>query len=226
MINDFKLGLKTMKYGLNGTGFVVLFVLCFLLGTVLEIFMPIAAFGGMWFGMIAQCVVQCISSFTVSTMVQSSSYKKKLQTTIPTMIVCMYLLIANTYNLFLKWMGYRILMNWSESDADVLIVFEPGEFSVGIILSSIVMVLIVLYMGVGLKFFWLSFLLLFGAIALFNMVSIEGNIIDVLIPEGVAVVISYVIILVGSGILYLILNGSYKREYSKLTFDAQLKRAK
>ena len=226
MINDLKLGLKVMKYGLNGNkGAVVADILCLVLGTVMEIFLPIGFFGGMWFGMIALFIVQVIPSVSVSTMVQSSSYKKKLQVTVPTIVGCAFLLIANTYSLLLKWVGYEVCMNWSKSDPDVLIIFEQGDFSTGIIFSSIVMVFIIIYMGVGLKYFGLSFLLMFGGIALYNYATVDGGGIHVTFPEGMAVVLSYVIILLGCGILYLILNGSYKKEYSKATFEPMLKRA-
>lgn len=224
MINDLKLGLKILKYGLNAKGVILPLVLSLGLGVFLEIFMPIAPFSCMYIGMGAMLLIQLIHSVSVSNMVQTSTYKKRIQTIIPTLVGGVYLLIANTISILFKWIGYLRVANIS--DPDIIIIIEPNELPNAIIVSSIIMVFIMLYSGTAMKHFYLASIVFIGSFICFTnyMSELEIPMLDISTP--VAILISYVIILAGMGIMYLIFCVSYKKEYSKATFETALKRAK
>lgn len=223
MMKDIKLGCKLLKYGLNVKGCIVSLVLCFVLVVFMELVFPIAALSSLWIGMGAAVVVQLVHSISVSQMVQTSPYKNKLQTTIPTLIVGGYMLIAHTLSLILKWIGYQRIMRMS--DPDFIIEFEPYEFSNAIIWAGFFMVFIELFMGLSMKCFWVA-TVIFGAVFVWFYMGMNGvEMVYFAIPEPLAVALSYVIILGGCGFMYLIFCLTYKKDYHRMTFETALKRA-
>lgn len=222
MINDIKMGMKVIKYGLNALMTVIPLLICLVVGVLFDLFMPVGCFGGLYFIMGGMSFVQLIHSVSVSTMVQTSPHKKKLQTTIPAIIGCGYMVIANTISLLIKWVGYERLMN--VSDPNVFVIIEPGEMGKGIVLSSMIMVFIMLYVGASLKCFWPATILF--VIVFLGYYTSPEDVVLIPVPTGMAVILSYVIILIGSGLMCLIFKATYKLSYSKLSFETALKRAK
>ena len=106
MIKDIKLGMSIIKYGLNF--YTSISVVCFLLGLMAlnMILLPTPLFSTIFTPLVMMGIVQQVYTTTVSTMVQSSPYKKKLRTTVPTYMAMIEMLIGNTLSLVLHWISY------------------------------------------------------------------------------------------------------------------------
>lgn len=222
MINDIKLGLKVVRYGLNVKACVVISIIFLLIGILCDFFVPSAPINGLYIGMGAMLFVQMICSVSVSTMVQTSSLKKRLQTSVPAFAGGAFLLLGNTISILAKLAGLNMLKDWS----------TEGEVASGVIITTILMVIMVLYMTGAMKLFWLATVGFFVVYLLFfsfsNKVSfmMTSESPFAIIPLELAIVLSYVMIIVSAALMYLIFTATYKREYSKQNFETQLKRAK
>ena len=218
MINDFKLGLKLIKYGLNLKGCLIVSVIFLIMGIIMDFGMPAAPINGMYVGMGGMMMVQLICSVSVSTMVQSSNYKRQMQTSVPAIIGGGYLLLANTFSIIVKFLGMKML----EWDLSVI--------ANGIIFNAVLTVIMVLYMGGALKAFWpatICFMIVYFAYyslsSAFNFMEAD---VPLLVSIELAIVISYVVIIAAIILMYLIFVAMYKRDFSKQNFETQLKRVK
>ena len=99
MTNNLKMGFKALKYGLNFKGNFFAMLLFLVLGFIMMFASPTKILGSVYNSIGAIMVVQLINSVSVSAMVQTSPYKKKLQTIIPALHAGSYLLIINTLNI-------------------------------------------------------------------------------------------------------------------------------
>lgn len=224
MIKDIKFGFQIMKYGLNFKASIIALALCMGTGLFFAILLPVGAIGCLYASMGSLFTVQLIHSVSVSTMVQTSPHKKRIQTLIPTVMGTLCMLITNTFAVIVQWMGYQRAIN--NTNPNVIITFEPGENETGYIVSSLVLVYMLLYTAFAMKHFWVAMVILIGGcIALHNWGRL-GEIDYVIMPEGLAIALSYMIVLLGGLIMYVISCLSYKKDYSKHTFDNLLKRAK
>lgn len=99
-----------------------------------------------------------------------------------------------------------------------------------VILDAVLMLIMVIYNAVALKLFWQStlvFLVVYMAAYLYStsqMIIVDETL--KILPLGVAILLSYVTILVGSILLYVLLRLFYKKPYNKISFHSLLKRAK
>lgn len=220
MINDLKMGFKVIKYGLNFKANIFCMLLFLVLGSVMTFLMPTMPICGMYIGLGSMMVVQLIHSVAVSTAVQTSPYKKKLQTIIPAICGGIYLLIANTLNIGLQIAGMYI-MKW-----------ELAEISNAILFSCGIMIIMMVYMGAALKLFWPSTIVFFVVFMIYftlmnttldSMVMIE---VVMIMPIEMSILVSYAVVVVASILMYLIFLGTYKLEYSKTTWEAALRRVK
>lgn len=221
MINDIKLGLKVVKYGLNVKACVILSVIFLLIGILCDFFVPSAPINGLYIGMGAMLLVQMICSVSVSTMVQTSSLKKRLQTSVPSFVGGAFLLLGNTISILVKLAGLKVLNDWTSAE----------EVANGIIITTVLMVIMVLYMSGAMKMFWpatVAFFIVYLVYFSFSskIWSFTTGESPLILPLEVSVVLSYVTIIVASAVMYLIFTATYKREYSKQNFETQLKRAK
>ena len=223
MINDLKLGHKVIKYGLNLRGNLIAIVLFLVLGCVMEFMTPYMIMGSMYMGLASMMLVQVVHSVAVSTMVQSSPRKKRLQTRVPAFVGGLYMVILNTVMIVLKLVGSYVSP----------IEYEGGTegISNAILMSSGIIILLALYMGVALKLFWPATIVFL--ISFYGYYGISGKMLDLMETEGtmimpieLSILISYLVVFTGSIIIYLIYRATYKLEYSKVTWEAALKRAK
>ncbi|MBQ6844177.1 MAG: hypothetical protein IJO60_06040 [Agathobacter sp.] len=223
MIKDIKLGLSLMKYGLNYR--LSIFGVLFSLGATIlfGLLLPIAYIGGMLLSMIPMLIAQLIFSLTVSTMVQASAYKKRLQTTVPTVFAAICILVANTIVVVSQWLHYQKAVN--NTNPFVVITYEPGEYETGFIFMAIFLVWILLYTTLAMKHFWLGTILMLGGFWGVMTYAKMGKITYLVMPEWLAIVLSYVIVLLGCVVFYIISCITYKQNYSEITFDSLLKRA-
>ena len=223
MMNDLKLGYRVIKYGLNAEHHFILFGLLVLGAGFFDLMLPIG-FGYFLYGLMGMSFIQLIHSLTLSTMVQTSPYKRKLQTTVPVLVAGVYMLIVNTVELFVQWMGRERYKN--NNSVYVTIVIEPGEIETAIVVLSSVMVLIMILSALMLKHFWMGSV---GMVIFYFALRYALELEQVSywqIPMWAAVLISYLNVVIGCGIMYLIFATSYKKEYSKWTFYRELKSVK
>lgn len=218
MINDFKLGLKIIKYGLNLKGCVFVSVLFVTLGIFMDVAVPESPINGMYIGMGGMMMVQLICSVSVSAMVQSSSRKRQLQTSVPAIVCGGYLLLSNTISILAKFIGFKFL-EW-----------ELADIANGILFSAVLVVLMVLYMGGALKAFWQAticfciFYVVYYSLSMSLKFWNGGS--PFILPIGAAVAVSYVMVIVATVLMYFLFAAMYKRDFSRQNFETQLKRAK
>lgn len=216
MINDFKLGIQVLKYGLNLRAAVIGTVILLVMGVILEIMAPLIAINGLYTGMGGMMVMQTICSVSVSSMVQTSALKKRLQTSVPVIMTACYILVVHTVFLLIKWIGCQTFH-----------LVELSELSYKIVLEAIMLVIIVMYNAVALKKFLfptIVFTVTYLGIYVYSVKHIMIMETDPLLSVEWAIVISYVILLVGCGVLYGVLSALYKFSYNKMSFETQLKR--
>ena len=222
MMRDLKLGFKIMKYGLGVKAIIFALVVCIIASVFISMLVPFGL-GGLYLGMAVMMVTQLVFSVSVSTMVQTSPQKKRLQTTVPTLISGIFLLLCNTLNLLFAWLGYLRMQN--NTNSFFIITMEPGELEAGIIFASGMMVFIMIYAHCSMKYIWVStivFLILFYTG--FHYLRV-GEIVYPIMPTWVAVLISYGIVVAGCVLMYGISCVTYKKDFSRQTFETQLKRA-
>ena len=220
MIKDIKMSFKILKYGINVKVSVIFAVIFFVLSFFLDMvgstlissmYIPIVS---MYFGQIAH-------SFVQSTMVQSSPYKKSLQTKIPVLAMGVVLLVYNT--LIVLW-RYVLLSVNPEREL---------EFIMGSILGGITIVGIMLYFAFAMKFFYpatVCFFLAFYSLSFGTGYRVLAGA-DTTHFWGIesmpmAILFSYLCIFIGCGINYGASVLLYKKDYSQQNFKKALDRAK
>lgn len=216
MINDFKFGLKIIKYGLNVKMSLIVSVFLLIMGFLMDIAAPSAPINGLYMGLGGLFIVQAICSVSVSTMVQSSKYKRQIRTSVPVILGGAYLLVGNTISFLVKLAGMRFFE------------LDLAEVSNGMVYNAVLMTIIALYMAGALKFFWIATGIFFICYPAFFYLANSVHYFEgvMLLPFEIAVVFSYVMIIVAMVLMYLLFVAMYKRDYSKQTFETQLKRAK
>ena len=223
MIKDIRLGLSLMKYGLNYRMSIFGILLCLAATMFFMWLLPVAAVGGIILSVVPLFVAQLIFSLTVSTMAQTSPYKKRLQTSVPTIFAMICSLIANTIVVIIHWFNYQRVMN--NTDPFLTITYEPGEYETGYLFTAIFLVWILLYTTLSMKYFWPATIIMVGGFWAVRAYVEQGELIYIVMPDWVAILLSYVIVLLGCAVFYLITCVTYKKPYSDITFDSLLKRA-
>jgi len=199
-------------------GYTMLGNIFLIMGIIMDFGVPAAPINGIYVGMGGMMMVQLICSVSVSTMVQSSNYKRQMQTSVPSIVCGVYLLLANTFSIIVKFLGMKML----EWDLSVI--------ANGIIFNAVFTVIMVLYMGGALKAFWpatICFMIVYFSYyslsSAFNFMEAD---VPLLVSIELAIVISYAMIITAIILMYLIFVAMYKRDFSKQNFETQLKRAK
>lgn len=223
MINDMKMSFKILRYGINIKSSILFATIFFILGffcdmvsssPVVAVYMPLVS---IYFGQIAHSVVQ-------STMVQTSPYKKAMQTKIPALVMFVIVFVYNTLDILWK----RILLNinpWFEKD-----------FIMAILTGGFMTVVIMLYFAFAMKVYWpatICFFVVFYAWAFGTgfgsgmtetILAFRNSSISISMP--VAIICSYVCIFIGCGINYGVSLLLYKKDYAQQNFKKVLDRAK
>ena len=222
MIKDIKFGLSVVKYGLNYHGVVALGVTVIGAGLLFAILMPMSILTGMLLGVGIICVMQSVSSISTSTMVQSSSHRKRLRTTIPGIFATIIMLFANTLNLLLYGISWFVGKDngiWYESQGvNYGRGIQDGDYQMCILLSSFIWVCMLWFGAIAIRFLWVGLLivLLSGRMGMFTYFLLEES--SCAISVEMAIILSYVIVLLGCGILYVINYLLYKYPLSERKF--------
>lgn len=224
MIKDIKLGIAMMQNGLTYVHGIFAFLIAVGASIIFAFLLPVPMLSGLFIAVGVLGVVQQVYTVTVSTMVQSSPYKKKLRTTIPAYIAGIVLVIGNTMCLVMHWLAYLRVKDNTEIYL-MLMEYDSKEYANSMIICATFMVLFLLFTVLANVFFKLSILVCIGIWIWFRVLNttIEFVFWDISIETGI--VLSYVVVLIGSIVLYGVNCLIYKFEYSELSYRGAIKRA-
>lgn len=212
-----------MKYGLNYRLTIVGVLISLGLTIFIEWLLPISIIGAMTISLMPLLIVQLIYSVSVSNMVQTATCKKRLQTTVPTLFAIVCGMITHTIVIIPQWLNHQQAIN--NTDPFLSITYEPGEYETGYLFSALFLVWLLLYTTWSMKNFWIATILMIGGFWAVKTYAEQGKLIYIVMPEGLAIALSYVIVLLGCGVFYVITCVTYKQPYSDITFNSLLKRA-
>ena len=223
MIKDMRFGFSIIKYALNYDGIITGFLLSWGASAIYGILIPVPILPGLLIGLGTVGLVQSINSATVSTMIQSSPYKKKLRTTIPAYFAFISLLVANLMSIGIHWISYRMIKD--STYFFFTFGYDSKTWASSIVICSVILVSILLYTVIADVFYWTG---IFVGIVMWILFRFSNQSIESIFWEismETAIVLSYVVVLLGSIVLYVVNCLVYKFEYSPLSFRSLLKRA-
>ncbi|MCR4791832.1 MAG: hypothetical protein K5871_03720 [Lachnospiraceae bacterium] len=213
MLEEFKNAYKLVQYGLKIKTQLGLAALFAVIGIVIEVLgqgeVPTGSFYIVLSGMF---IYQLIISVDISTLVQSSPYKKKIQ--------CSYPLIATAPWVFLTLTILTVIhaIYVSQSPEKYLVMCRMT-----MLLGSLLFILMV-YFGLAYKYFIASTILMFISvffpIFIFQNETITGKYFT---NFGVCVFLAYLLTTIGTFLCWLICRLTYRKELSKLAFKAALR---
>lgn len=221
MINDIKMSFKILKYGINYKTSIAFAIIFFVLGFALEmlgsslitaLYIPIV---GIYFGQLIHSVVQ-------STMVQTSPYKKAMETKLPAIAMTVILLAYNTFGILWK----LLLMNINPE--------RKEELSMALLGVGVMTIMVMVYFAFSMKFFYpatIIFFIVFYSFCFTNGYNMGAHIagsemFSVNISMPVAIIFSYICMILGCVIVYGVSVLLYKKDYSQQNFKKVLDRAK
>lgn len=219
MINDIKFGMKIIKYG-HGIKMTIVVCALYLLLGVLNIALMLSNnsnfIGGLMLLCIAVMPAQVFSSLNISHMALTSPLRKKMQTSIPSAITCVFMLVLYLINV----MVYGILAYVSP--------YMRGDIIRFMIISIAFAALAVIYTAIAYKLmlvgsimFTLSFFALFMMGAGTQDFSFLGN---GFMPFVIISAAGVPVIIASGAIGYLITLVIYKKPMSKYSQNAFLRK--
>jgi hypothetical protein len=218
MKNQIKIGMKLCKHGLTCKSSIAGAILFFLIGLAVEIGCGGAnSLGGFYFVVSTLFITQIIISTDVSTMVQTSPYKKKIQTSMPVLVCTPCMLAAYTVVVLFALHSLHVLPAGDIEGAAAV----RGSFIELIALLFFTSV----YMGVCYKYFLAGVILI---IAIIVPLTVTSKYIAYVWADGIpmaAIVASgYLAIIAGQFLSYLCSCLFYKKELSKYAFGSAMRR--
>lgn len=222
MMNNFKLGIKMLRYGSGLVSMMVCGVIFFVLGLLIYIwdktFENAGLSGDVLMMVLVMFPAQIIYSLSVSNLVQSSPVKKRMQTSVPATVTCfcviaLYLLLS--------------LIN------GIMIIRHP-EYIRAICVETVTMAVFVAFImisiAVAYKHFWMSFI---AGFAVYYMISARMTIVEKFQFEifgsnagsfALALVIGLIIIVLGGFGQYGVSLLVYKAPMSKYAQSAAVRK--
>lgn len=222
MMNNFKLGIKMLRYGSGLVSMMVCGVAFFVLGLLMNIWDKTLGNAGLSGDVLMMILVmfpaQIIYSLSVSNLVQSSPAKKRMQTSVPATVTCfcviaLYLLLS--------------LIN------GIMIIRHP-EYIRAICVETVTMAVFVAFImisiAVAYKHFWMSFI---AGFAVYYMISARMTIVEKFQFEifgsnagsfALALVIGLIIIVLGGFGQYGVSLLVYKAPMSKYAQSAAVRK--
>lgn len=223
MIKDIKLGLSIMKYGLNYHGVMALIFTMAGAGLLFSVLMPMSILPCLFLSIGIMSVVQSVYSLSTSTMVLSSVHQKKLRTTIPVIFATATMLLANTCNVFCCWVSNLVIENNKSIIFRLTHKINEGDYQATILLSSFVWVCMLVLGALFMRFLWIAALIMFllGRMGLISFLYLWVYSYSLSVEK--AVFLSYVMVLLGCGILYVLNCLCYKYPISERKFRDWMK---
>mgnify|MGYP001622957406 FL=1 len=231
MIGQCKYAFQMLRYAFGIKGNSVAAVIMVIAGLALEFISHGTNFLGSFFVVVLSMFpVQFLYSISLSDHVASSPYRKRLQTSMPTLM-----------NLTLN-IGIFTLLNIIKA-VEIYLFPEDAELIIGsLIMLSIAELILAIYTGIVFKYYILATIILvvffsiFGGIggwimafqeqvySFYSLFAATGYIFMGRMSFVGAVIISYVLIFVGAGFQYLVSLAIYRKPLSKRAQGAAMKR--
>ena len=218
MINNWKLGLKSLKYayGIKPNFFLmIVFLLISLVFYTIGPKINSRFLGGYMLMCMAILPTQMVYSLSVSNIVQSSPLKKKMQTIVPAVFTCGNLVIMYSINVLI----YGVMV-WVHPES----VLEMGN---EVLLLAVTMMVMSIYMGLAYKYFVVSVIMfLFVYFSLYtgrNFVILDQFGSGVVF-FGTMALLGLVSVVAGGFMQYLVSLLVYKAPMSKMAQVASLRK--
>lgn len=231
MMGQCKYAFQMLRYAFGIKGNSVAAVIMVIAGLALEFISHGTNFLGSFFVVVLSMFpVQFLYSISLSDHVASSPYRKRLQTSMPTLM-----------NLTLN-IGIFTLLNIIKA-VEIYLFPEDAELIIGsLIMLSIAELILAIYTGIVFKYYILATIILvvffsiFGGIggwimafqeqvySFYSLFAATGYIFMGRMSFVGAVIISYVLIFVGAGFQYLVSLAIYRKPLSKRAQGAAMKR--
>jgi hypothetical protein len=219
-------GLKLSRYGIQfklQVGLIIFFLAC---GLIVEIASRgTNVLGGFYLVMSGLFIVQMILSAGQSSIVQTSPYRKKLETMVPAVCGMIFCLLGYTVCVLMQ-----TYFNYSGTGA-VVSTTEIGRTMVscdGALLLVIMMLFFLeIYMGIAYKFFLVGMIAMILGLCTIMTANNCADFAERLAQKlgfGGVVAVGYAMILLGTLIEYALLCLLYKRPYSKYAFGSVMRR--
>lgn len=211
MINNYKLGMKMLRYGSGLVGMMVCCGIFLLLGLAMNIWFTALGImgspGDLLLMLVAMFPVQVIYSLSISNLVQSSPAKKRMQTSVPATVNCFNTIILYLLNALCKF---------------IVITGHPeliGTVCVEMVMLTGFVVLIALYIAVGYKYFLASII---AGIIVYIFTIIRLNVINKIPSEIFGSSIGSFVLVLVIGLVIIVLGGFAQYGLSLLVYKAPM----
>ena len=215
MLSELKNAYKLVQYGLSLKKQLAFAVGFAAIGIVFEaVTMGRQSLGAFYIVLSGLFIYQLIISADVSTLVQSSPYKKKIQCFYPIIAVVPWTYITFTLIVILHGIFAR---------------FGSGrQHAMNILLIGCFLFVTMIYFGVTYKFFVISTVLMCISITvpIAVVITIDRSGSGLFDNYGLCVFIAYILLTVGSVISYVLSNITYKYDLSPIAFRGMLGKKK
>ncbi|MCQ2522945.1 MAG: hypothetical protein MJ123_01285 [Lachnospiraceae bacterium] len=220
-MKDLKKGIKLMAYGLQFKTMIGMFAFFLVFGVLMEIFLndEMGNMGGFYFVICGSFIYQLIITSSVASYISSSPLKKKIQTTLPS--VLSFLTVAIFFTVFVVMRSIRL----SVANYDAKVIMSGYK---GILLVAILAMVIQIYNSFAYKFFWASTIGLLVVMVPIMIIGMRGYRLVVFKPfaSNIAyVALGYVLLIVGVLLSVIIGKAIYKREIDPMSTRTALARA-
>lgn len=223
MLKKYKNILRLVPFGIQAKLQIACGVILFVLGIVFIVLGSGTLYmvGGLYFILSGLFVCQLLISLDVSVLVQTSPYKKMLQTSAP-MVVCAVITLI----------GFTAV-------AVIFAVCPPRDqfltASQNLLFLAVFVFVMELYMGIVYKYFWVSMVILIvmcggggfvaGLVGALDAVEIPFFSSLFSMDYYLVVILGYALVTLGMALSYGLCCLFYKKELSKYAFGAAMKRA-
>ena len=218
MINNWKLGLKSLKYayGIKPNFFLmIVFMLISLVFYTIGPRINSRFLGGYMLMCMAILPTQMVYSLSVSNIVQSSPLKKKMQTIVPAVFTCGNLVIMYLINVLI----YGVMV-WVHPES----VLEMGN---EVLLLALTMMVMSIYMGLAYKYFAVSvimFLFVYFSLYIGKNFVILDQFGSGAVFFGIMALLGLASVVVGGVMQYWVSLLVYKAPMSKMAQVASLRK--
>ena len=220
--NELMTCFKLLKYTMNAKMSIATISIFFAVGTLFELVTVFAGnritfqtwldYGALFLFTAAIYPAQLTYSMDMSSMVQSSAYKKKIQTLFPAILSCMSNLTVMAFLLLIRRLGAQL-------QPDRVLQIWTGMFFNGILLLFMNMMTVLIY-----KFYVVTivlFAIVCGALAsAWSVRPFMGDIVgwEIVISAPFIILFCLTMVFVGNLIQYFLAKAIYKHPFSKRAF--------
>lgn len=220
MKKDFLLAIKLMKYGLSVKLELSLGLICLIAGILIDIKSKGSTYiGGFYISLSCLFLFQLIMSMDISTLVQSSAYKRKIQVVLPYLFAVPAILLAFTLIIILH-------ISFIHSGVEGYSASENFMIQTNyILLLSIVLGIVMIYFGFCYKYFVASSVILVVVISAAMLIANTEVFRSICQSLPLTIVVSYLILIAGIALSCLFSALLYRKKLSRIAFSGFNKKA-